>query len=107
MCSPRFALEENDKESGMTRTVFAMTAAALLMVAVSGTSQAVPIAPPAGIAAADEGNLTPVYWRYHRHWHHPYWRHRHWHHRYWHHRYWHHRRHCWRGRWGHVHCRWW
>src|SRR5262249_39556191 len=102
MCSPRFALEENDKESGMTRTVFAMTAAALLMVAVSGRSQVVRSAPRVGMAAADEGNLTRVYWGYHRHWHHPYWRPRHWHHRYW-----HHRRHCWRGRWGHVHCRWW
>jgi len=96
MCSPSFALEENDKENGMTRTVVAMAAAGLLMVAVSGTSQAVPIAPPGGIAAADEGNLTPVYW------HHGYWHHRHWHHRYW-----HRHRHCWRGRWGHVHCRWW
>ena len=82
----------------MTRTVFAMMAAALLMLAISGTSQAVPIAPPAGIAAADQGNVTPVYWG---------WHHRHWHHRYWHHRHWRGHRHCWRGRWGHVHCRWW
>ena len=71
----------------MTRTVFAMTAAALLMLAVSGTSQAVPIAPPAGIAA-DQGNVTLAYWG-------------------WHHRHWRGHRHCWRGRWGHVHCRWW
>jgi hypothetical protein len=77
------------RRNGMTRTVFAMAAAALLMAAVSGTSQAVPIAPPAGNESADQGNLTPVYW-YHRH------------------HYWHrHHRHCWRGRWGRVHCRWW
>jgi hypothetical protein len=75
------------RRMGMTRTVFAMAAAAMLMAAVPGTSQAVPIAPPAGIETADQGNVTPVYWR---------------------HRYWHrHHRHCWRGRWGHVHCRWW
>jgi hypothetical protein len=61
----------------MTRTIFAMTAAALLFAAVSGTSQAAPIAPlPAGVAN-DHAGLTQVYW---------------------------HHRHCWVGRWGHWHC---
>jgi hypothetical protein len=61
----------------MTRTIFAMAVAGLIFAAVSGTSQAAPIAPlPAG-AAADHGGVTQVYW---------------------------HHRHCWRGRWGHVHC---
>ena len=65
----------------MTRTIFAMAVAGLLFAAVSGTSQAAPIAPLAAGAATAQGNLTQVYW----------------------HRYgWH--RHCWRGRWGHVHC---
>ena len=68
----------------MTRTVFAMAVAALVMAAVSGTSQAAPIAPlPAGVTAADHGAVTHVWYRY---------RYRH--------------RHCWRGRWGHVHCHW-
>jgi len=69
----------------MTRTVFAMTAAALLTVAVSGTSQAAPIAPLSAAVTADQSNVTPVYW----------------------HRWYGHRRHCWRGAWGRVHCRWW
>jgi ABC-type glycerol-3-phosphate transport system substrate-binding protein len=65
----------------MTRTVFAMAAAALLTLAVSGTSQAAPIAPPAGVNSSDNGAVTPVYWyRHHRH--------------------------CWRGYYGRVHCRW-
>jgi hypothetical protein len=65
----------------MIRTVFAMAVAALVLAAVSGTSQAAPIAPlPAGVAAADHGTVTHVWW--HRH------------------------RHCWRGRWGHLHCGW-
>jgi hypothetical protein len=68
------------KENDMIRTVFAMAVAALLLAAVSGTSQAAPIAPlPAGVAA-DHGAVTHVWW--HRH------------------------RHCWRGRWGHLHCGW-
>jgi hypothetical protein len=66
----------------MTRTVFAMMVAALLTLAISWTSQAAPIAPLAGVTAADHSAATPVRW-------------------------WGHRRHCWRGRWGHVHCRWW
>jgi hypothetical protein len=62
------------------RTVFAMAVAALLFAAVSGTSQAAPIAPLSG-TSADASQLTKVYW--HHGWH----------------------RHCWRGRWGHLHCR--
>jgi hypothetical protein len=88
----RFAPEEKNKENEMTRTVFAMTAAALLTLAVSGTAQAAPIAPLGAAVTADQSNVTPVYWRYH-HWYG--------------HRWYGHRRHCWRGRWGRVHCRWW
>jgi hypothetical protein len=69
----------------MKKTVFAIVLAALACTAVAGTSQAAPIAPlPAGVAAdADHGNVTKA-WYYH---------------------YYHHR-HCWVGRWGHVHCHW-
>jgi len=75
----------------MLRTLFAMAVAGLLFAAVSGTSQAAPIAPlPEGVTSETSG-LTPVYWH---HWHHHYW--------YWHHHYWH--RHCWRGHWGRLHC---
>ncbi len=43
----------------MIRTVFAMAVAALVLAAVSGTSQAAPIAPlPAGVAATDHGAVT-------------------------------------------------
>jgi hypothetical protein len=68
----------------MIRTVFAMAVAALVLAAVSGTSQAAPIAPlPAG-AASGQGNFTQVYW--HHGWHHGWhggW-HRHWRHCWWH-----------------------
>ena len=67
----------------MTRTVFAMVVAGLLMSAVSGTSQAAPIAPISGAATADQSNVTPVYWYHHRY-----------------------HRHCWRGYYGRLHCRW-
>jgi len=75
----------------MTRTIFAMAVAGMIFAAVSGTSQAAPIAPlPAGVAN-DSGAITQVYWRGGWHgggyWHRPYW----------------HRR-CWVGRWGRVHC---
>jgi len=73
----------------MTRTVFAMAAATLLTLAVSGTSQAAPIAPPTGVISSDEGAVTPVYW-----YRHPYYRYRY------------HHRHCWRGYYGRVHCGW-
>jgi len=74
----------------MTRTVFAIAVATLSALAVSGTSQAAPIAPPTGVISNDDGAVTPVYW---------------YHHHYYHHRYWHHR-HCWRGYYGRVHCGW-
>jgi hypothetical protein len=61
----------------MLRTMFAMAVAGLLFAAVSGTSQAAPIAPlPSGVTK-DSGGLTQVYY---------------------------HRRHCWVGRYGHMHC---
>jgi hypothetical protein len=61
----------------MLRTMFAMTVAGLLFAAVSGTSQAAPIAPlPSGVTK-DSGGLTQVYYRH---------------------------RHCWVGRYGHMHC---
>jgi ABC-type glycerol-3-phosphate transport system substrate-binding protein len=74
----------------MTRTVFAMVVAALLMSAVSGTAQAAPIAPLSGAVTADQSNVTPVYWHRHGWYHHRWYRHRH----------------CWRGYYGRVHCRW-
>lgn len=64
----------------MTRTLFAMAIAGLVFAAVSGPSQAAPIAPLAAGASTDHSGLTQVYWR---RWHH---------------------RHCWRGRWGRVYC---
>jgi ABC-type glycerol-3-phosphate transport system substrate-binding protein len=64
----------------MLRTAFAMVAATLIFAALSGTSQAAPIAPLSGVTASDSGQLTKVYW--HRH------------------------RHCWRGPYGHLHCGW-
>jgi len=75
----------------MTRTVFAMAVAAMLMLVLSGASQAAPIAPLSGAVTADQSKVTPVYWYHHRWYHH--------------HRYRHHRR-CWRGYYGRVHCRW-
>jgi hypothetical protein len=62
----------------MLRTMFAMTVAGLLFAAVSGTSQAAPIAPlPSGVTK-DGSGLTQVYYYHHRH--------------------------CWVGRYGHMHC---
>lgn len=71
----------------MLRTVFALVAAALMFAAVSGSSQAAPIAPLSGVAATDGGLVTQVYW------HHGYYG-------------WHRHRHCWRGPYGHLHCGW-
>jgi hypothetical protein len=51
----------------MIRTIFAMAAAALVFVAVSGTSQAAPIAPLSTGVQTGAGILTPVYYYYHRH----------------------------------------
>ncbi len=67
----------------MIRTFFAMAVAGLIFAAVSGTSQAAPIAPLTAAAASEQGNLTQVYWRHGYGWHH----------------------HCWRGWHGYVHCR--
>jgi hypothetical protein len=72
----------------MTRTIFAMAVAGLIFAAVSGTSQAAPMAPlPAGVAT-DHDAVTQVYW-------HGGWRRGGWG--------WH--RHCWRGWHGYIHCR--
>jgi membrane associated rhomboid family serine protease len=60
----------------MIRTAFAMAVAVLLLAAVSGTSQAAPIAPVAGASTAQSGSVTKVWWH----------------------------RHCWRGRYGRLHC---
>jgi hypothetical protein len=49
----------------MTKTAFAVAIATLLMLAVSGTSQALPIAPPTGVNSTDNGAVTPVYWYHH------------------------------------------
>jgi ABC-type glycerol-3-phosphate transport system substrate-binding protein len=62
----------------MTRTVFAMAVAALLFAAVSGTSQAAPIAPLTGVTSGDTGSVTPVYY-YHRGYYHRHWRRCYWH----------------------------
>jgi Spy/CpxP family protein refolding chaperone len=99
----RFAPEEQSRRMKMTRIVFAMVVAAMLTLAVSGTSQAAPIAPLSSAAVADQSNVTPVYWHHHRWYRHPWYRH----HRWYRHGWYRHHRHCWRGRWGHVHCRWW
>ena len=45
----------------MIRTVFAMAVAALVFAAVSGTSQAAPIAPLPSVTSTDAGSVTPVY----------------------------------------------
>jgi hypothetical protein len=71
----------------MRRSVFAMAVAASVFAAVSGISQAAPIAPLSpGVTAADSGQVTQVRWYGHR-WRGP-WRGRHcwWRHGY---------RHCW------------
>jgi hypothetical protein len=67
------------KEDSMIQTVFAVAVAALAVAAVSGASQAAPIAPlPAGVTSdAAAGNVTPVYYRYHRHYYHRHYYHRH------------------------------
>jgi hypothetical protein len=76
----------------------------VIFAAVSGTSQAAPIAPlPAGVAS-DNSGITQVYWRggWHGGWHGGYWRRPYWHGPYWHGPYWHRR--CWVGPWGRLHC---
>jgi hypothetical protein len=65
----------------MRRIVLAFAVAALTLAAVPA-SQAAPIAPLAsGVAADHSSAVTKVWWRHHRH--------------------------CWRGRYGHLHCRYW
>jgi len=52
-----------------------MAVAALVFAAVSGTSQAAPIAPLTGVSAGDTGQVTQVWWHHHHHhcwWHHGY-----------------------------------
>jgi len=63
----------------MIRTVFAMAATAIVFAAVSGTSQAAPIAPIAAGVQAGAGNFTQVYYYgyrrpYYRHYGRCYWR---------------------------------
>lgn len=64
----------------MKKTAFSLTAAALLLAAFTVAPQAAPIAPLAGISSNTTSQVTKAYW--HRH------------------------RHCWRGRWGRLHCGW-
>jgi hypothetical protein len=68
----------------MLRTMFALAVAGLLFAAVSGTSQAAPIAPLPSSVTKDSGGLTQVWYYRHHHHHH----------------------HCWVGRYGHRHCGW-
>jgi hypothetical protein len=81
------------KEMGMIRTISAMAVAGLLMAAVSGASQAAPIAPLPAAVTSDSSGLTQVRWHWHHGWHHGW--HRGWHHGWrrcwWRHGY----RHCW------------
>jgi hypothetical protein len=70
-----FAQVRAEGELQVIRTMFAMAVAGLVFAAVSGTSQAAPIAPLAGVAR-ESGNLTPVYYRHYGGWHwHCWWRH--------------------------------
>jgi hypothetical protein len=62
----------------MKSTVFAFVVAALALAAVPA-SQAAPIA-PLGSGVTTNNNVTQVWWHHHRH--------------------------CWRGRYGHLHCHW-
>jgi hypothetical protein len=69
----------------MKRSAFAIAVAALALVAVSGASQAAPIAPlPTGVTASHEHPTQVQYWR-HRWWwrHHPRWWWRRHHPRWW------------------------
>jgi hypothetical protein len=61
MRTHRFAPKESKRRNEMTKTAFAVAIAALLMLAVSGTSQAVPIAPLTGVNSTDNGGVTPVF----------------------------------------------
>jgi hypothetical protein len=52
------------RENSMLRTIFAVAISSLVLAAISGASQATPIAPlPAGVASdAAAGNVTQVHW---------------------------------------------
>jgi hypothetical protein len=50
----------------MIRTIFAMAVAGVLLAAVSGTSQAAPIAPLGSAVTTDHGSVTQVRWWGHR-----------------------------------------
>lgn len=67
----------------MIKMFYAMAIAGLVLAAVAVTSEAAPIAPLGAATSAHNGQAIPVYYYYH-----------------------HHHRHCWRGRYGHLHCRW-
>lgn len=73
-----------------TRVLTGGAAAALAgaaMLAISATSaSAFTLTSPSLEAPVASSNIEHVWWHHHHH---------------------HHHRHCWRGRWGHLHCRWW
>ena len=46
----------------MKAILFAMAVAALALAAVSGTSQATPLAPLPAAASTDAGSITPIYY---------------------------------------------
>ena len=60
----------------MLRPMFAIVVASLICLALSGPTQAAPIAPLPQGYTIDLGNVTKVWWR-----------------------------NCWRDRWGRLHCR--
>jgi hypothetical protein len=86
----------------MLRTMFAIGIAGLIFACGSATTHAAPILPLPAAATAALDNMTDVQWGRHC------WRDR-WgrvHCRGGWHGGWHGGRHCWRDRWGHRHCRW-
>jgi hypothetical protein len=59
-------------EMEMIRTIFAIAIAGLIFAAVSGTSQAAPIAAIPSASSAGTGQLTQVRWYHHSWcWYHP------------------------------------
>jgi photosystem II stability/assembly factor-like uncharacterized protein len=64
----------------MRKIVLALAVAALTLAAVPA-SQAAPIAPLGSVVATDHSSTVTKVW-------------------------WHHHRHCWRGRYGRLHCSW-
>ena len=67
----------------MRRTFFALAVATL---ALTGVSQAAPIAPLPPAVTTDGAQVIPTYYYYHHYYYHRYWRHCWWRHGY---------RHCW------------